>query len=463
MKREIWFDKLTRSQKQISMTFGFNDLRFEVAYWYNDVDLHFLEEKYGQENMNKIYFHIMAFEINKLVSLQPKTIDLGDYARFHTEQFESFWQKIVRKIWVQWRYENNLPHYKEPEFISNPVESQLKSIENQLELIKVLSFCGGGKDSLVAMKLLERARIPYSLFAYSSSVYGTQQHQHDLIKRLLKHGTQCNHHALWVFDSFIDSPVLQLYPQYTSKSIKSAETPSSIFGSLPIVLQHGYHHIALGHERSADAGNLIWEETGEEVNHQWGKSFEAEVLINNYIQNELISNFSYFSLLKPMYDVVIFNLLKLDIEGVSDTHSCSIQKPWCCKCAKCAYVWLNYMAYLPVDLVNSIFKTNLFDIQENQHWFYEMLGLGEHTPFECIGEISETRLAFELCRRKGLGGKAMDMYFQKFPNLDVAPILEKYLNIDPTQANIPFEIKERIIPQIYDAAKETRQYISQYC
>jgi hypothetical protein len=121
------------------------------------------------------------------------------------------------------------------------------------------------------------------------------------------------------------------------------------------------------------------------------------------------------------------------------------------------------MAYLPVDLVNSIFKTNLFDIQENQHWFYEMLGLGEHTPFECIGEISETRLAFELCRRKGLGGKAMDMYFQKFPNLDVAPILEKYLNIDPTQANIPFEIKERIIPQIYDAAKETRQYISQYC
>lgn len=40
------------------------------------------------------------------------------------------------------------------------------------------------------------------------------------------------------------------------------------------------------------------------------------------------------------------------------------------------------MAYLDVDLVNEIFKVNLFDLPENQLWFKQMLGLAEHTPFE---------------------------------------------------------------------------------
>jgi hypothetical protein len=35
---------------------------------------------------------------------------------------------------------------------------------------------------------------------------------------------------------------------------------------------------------SADAGNLLWERTGEQVNHQWGKSLGAELLLNSYIQ-----------------------------------------------------------------------------------------------------------------------------------------------------------------------------------
>ena len=39
-----------------------------------------------------------------------------------------------------------------------------------------------------------------------------------------------------------------------------------------------------------------------------------------------------------------------------------------------------------------------------------MLGLADHTPFECIGQIDEARLAFELLRRRGVTGAAMQMY-----------------------------------------------------
>jgi hypothetical protein len=35
----------------------------------------------------------------------------------------------------------------------------------------------------------------------------------------------------------------------------------------------------------------------------------------------------------------------------------------------------------------------VFDLKENQQWFYQMLGFGENTPFECIGQIQEVQLA----------------------------------------------------------------------
>ena len=223
---------------------------------------------------------------------------------------------------------------------------------------------------------MEEQNIPYSVFTYSHSIYGTAEKQHNIIGKLIEKCHPEKIHRQWVYDSFIDSPILKLENKINVQSITAAETPSSIFAVLPIVLTHGYTHILLGHERSANKGNLIWEKTGEEINHQWGKSFEAEVLLNKYIQNHLIINFSFFSLLQPIYDVVIFNLLKKNLPAVPFTHSCNIEKPWCKKCAKCAYVWLNYMAYLPVDLVNKIFDDiPLFDLPENEIWFKQMLGM----------------------------------------------------------------------------------------
>lgn len=72
------------------------------------------------------------------------------------------------------------------------------------------------------------------------------------------------------------------------------------------------------------------------------------------------------------------------------------------------------MAYLPVDKVNEIFNgVNLLDLQENQLAFRQMLGLEAHTPFECIGQVAEAQLAFELAHIKGLKGSAMDVYLSK--------------------------------------------------
>ena len=441
------------------MSFGVDDLRFTTSYWYGDTDLVALESQYGLEFMEKIYFHIMAFEAHKLTSLRPSTFDLGPFVRFYTKEFEELWRTVFRNSWAEWRYENDLPDYFGPVALSDPSESSSPGVTIEYGPVHMLTFCGGGKDSLVAIKLLERAGIAYSAFIYSSSIYGTAGLQHELIHRLLDYGSPVKRHQLWIYDDFMDSPILDLYPQYGVKGLLASEITSSIFGVLPLVLQHGYRYITLANERSADIGNLIWEKTGEDVNHQWTKSLAAELLINRYLQSELIANSSYFSILKPVYDVLIFNLLRRDLECVPHTHSCNIRKPWCGRCPKCAYVWVSYMAYLPVDLVNSIFKQNLFNVPENCGWFRQMLGLEDQTPFECIGQVPETRLAFELCRRKGLTGKAMDVFTAEVPAVEINSILDKYLSVDSAVSTIPPEIAAKVLRQMRDGANEARLQI----
>lgn len=467
MARTLWLGEHKRSRHQISLQFGIDDLRFTASYWYEDVDLYALEERYGPEYMENVYFHIAAFTANTLVSLRPDHLDLGPYARFYTPEFWSLWKAVVKGVWAQWRYENDQPHYLCPELLLPDISSNeaphLRAANVQPGPFPVLSLCGGGKDSLVALKLLERAGVYFSTLAYSSSIYGPSMRQHSLIDGLLDSAVDPSvcRHRIWVYDDLTDSPVLKLAREFEASSITAAETPASIFMALPVALQYGYTYLCLGHERSADTGNLIWESTGEEINHQWGKSRQAEVLLNSYIKSHLIANLSYFSILKPIYDVLIFNLLAQDLEAIPYTHSCNLQKPWCGKCAKCAYVWLNYMAYLPTSLVEQIFSThgNLFDTPENQVWFRQMLGLEAHTPFECIGQVGEARLAFELCRRKGLDGQAMRTFNAEIPSVDVHTLLEEYLQVNEALDTLPSILRSQVLSQMNSVAARARERI----
>ena len=459
---EMSLSSWSRGRHQLAFSYSFEDLFFSTTFWYEGADFYELEERYGVEFMQRLYFHIAAFDINKVASLRPSRLSWGPFADFATPEFASLWRDIFKNVWAQWRYQNDDPEYFGPSFDVSPSSAGAAPVETEQGDVDILAFCGGGKDSLVAMKLLERGgggRLFDSL-TYSSSIYGRSQIQHDLLDSLLDHGSPSHRRRLWIFDDFLESPVLQLGSQSGSKTLTAAETPSSIFTAIPFALQHGYRYFSLGHERSADTGQVFWEETGEDVNHQWGKSLEAEELLNNYVQENLVSNLTYFSILKPIYDVMIFNLLRQDLDAVKDTHSCNEAKPWCKKCPKCAYVWLNYMAWLPVELVNEIFEgTNLFDIEENQKTFMQLIGAADQLPFECIGQADESRLAFEMCHRKGLEGKAMNSYLTLDLSVDAKIVLDKYLDVDSPPLHFPNQIWKSIEPLINEAKETTNLYV----
>lgn len=200
------------------------------------------------------------------------------------------------------------------------------------------AFCGGGKDSLITAKLLEGGGIPYASVAYASSVYGRAEPQHALLDGLLNECTPVVRHRLWMYDDLMESPVVALHPEFDVRSLTAAETPVSVFMALPLALARGYSLLLLGHEASANVGNLVWEATGEAINHQWGKSSAAEAVLGTYIAAHLVGGVGVSSLLAPIHDPVIFYALNGHPRGLAATHSCNVAKPWCGECPKCVYV-----------------------------------------------------------------------------------------------------------------------------
>ena len=364
-RRTLWLGEASWAGPHLSVTYGVDGDRFTTSLWWEGLDLDALGHRFGTELVRKLVFHIAAFEANKAASLRPDVFDLGPFADLGTERFRALWSTVLRHVWGQWRYENGFADYDGPEIAGPPASPTPAGPPVPDAERRILLFCGGGKDSLVAGRVLEEAGLGYSSYAYAHSTYGRPAPQHALIDGLLDQLAPVARARHWVADDFLDAPVLELRPGLGVRTVTAAETPSSLFGALPLALDRGCTDLLVGHERSADVANLVWDRTGEAVNHQWGKSLEAEELLRSYVDAELLPGTSYASLLKPAHDVLIFTALRESLAAVPATHSCNIDKPWCRRCAKCAYVWINYRAYLPAGVVTATFgDENLLDVGE---------------------------------------------------------------------------------------------------
>lgn len=443
--------ELNIHEHHLEIIYGADDFKFSTKIFYHDISFSLLINNYSKSVIEKIAAYIALFEGMKLCSLFPKYYDISVIANGLSKPVLELFYKIYKGVFAQHLYENNVTNYSGPEIIYPGVnlgygEPTVLSGDNHT----ILAGCGGGKDSIVAMKIMQEADIPFASMQYSHSVYGKADLQHNLISGVLAHTTPIKSHLISIYDDFTDDPFFKLYFPDNS-GITVPETPVSIFESLFLMLHWGYNYLSLAHEKSANTGNLFWDKLGDEVNHQWGKGYEAETELNKFIQQNLLSNFTYFSILQPIYDLRIFKHLTNYPEVLPKIHSCNIQKPWCKKCPKCAYVWLGLMASFNPESVNSVFKTNLFDDDDLVPIFRQMLGLCEHTPFECIGEVDESRLAMKKCLEKGLSGKALDIFSQDILSdlsIDWHKIEEKYDHVYITEHAIPDwifdKIKERL-------------------
>ena len=439
----VAFKGFDRERDRLSYQFSIDGSPFSISIWYENVDFFDLERRFGADFMRRLYFHIGAFNANQYISLAPARIDFGEFAEYADASFEELWRAVFQGACGQWRYENDLPYYRGPVF---PVGASTGRPIAYARSGKALLFSGGGKDSVVVQAALAAADQRYDSLSYSHSIYGTARYQHELTDKVLDFGAQIGRCRISIFDDFLDSPILNR-DGYALSTLCAAETPASLFMSLPLALAEGYDEFVVGHERSADFGNFVWDVTGEEVNHQWGKSLEAERLLSAYVSARLLEGFRFYSMLKPFSDAAIFNLAAGELEALRHAHSCHVRMPWCEHCTKCAYIWVSYRAYLPPSFVASIFANDLLDMPENRRWFRELLGLGAHRVFDCVGLPEEARLAFELCRRSGVRCAAMTDFEAAGFDEPYVELLARYLAIDERRSvNVPARVWRAVRP-----------------
>ena len=441
---------VTRARERISARAAFDDLEFQFSVWYEDVDLHELARAHGDELLDRLAFHVAMFQVNALCSLRPDVIELGPRARFATPRFRELWRTVVHRVWAQWRWQHGVRDYAGPSFV-DPPGSPAHAVHVAPGPAELLAFCGGGKDSLVALKLLERAGLPFATLGYAHSIYGNAAHQHALLDRVGAACARVRAERQWITDDFLDSPVLALRPELGVRSLLAAETPASVFAALPLVLARGYHGLVVAHEASANAPNLVWD--GEPINHQWGKSWEAEQMLDAYVRDELLADVRYFSVLQPVHDELIFELLARDAELAPLVHSCNVRKPWCGGCAKCCYVWLQMAAHLPERTVDATFGDDLGERAANERWFRELFGLADHTPFECVGSTREAMLALAQLPRPL--GPRMQCFADALGTLDARELARPLIEIG-ARHGMPAHVAAGVMPQLHAAAASAR-------
>ncbi|HJT97501.1 MAG TPA: hypothetical protein VJ696_04230, partial [Rhodanobacteraceae bacterium] len=91
----------------------------------------------------------------------------------------------------------------------------------------------------------------------------------------------------------------------------------------------------------------------------------------------------------------------------------------------------------------------LGELPANERWFRELLGLAEHSPFECVGSPAEARLALALLPARGpqLAGLAAEC-----GPLDVHALAQPFLGVGEHHA-MPAHVAERVMPILRDAAR----------
>lgn len=205
--------EVQRARECIVTSCALDDLRFQFTVWYEDVDLDALAARHGAELLDRIAFHVAMFQVNAVASLRPEAIELGAWARYATPAFVALWRTVFARVWAQWRWEHARPDYAGPAFVDVPVGvAPARPVAVERGDVDWLVFCGGGKDSLVALELFEHAQLRFATLGYAHSIYGPAAPQHALLERVAGATRRVRAERQWITDDFLDAPVANLRP-----------------------------------------------------------------------------------------------------------------------------------------------------------------------------------------------------------------------------------------------------------
>ncbi|MDG1438404.1 MAG: hypothetical protein P8P98_05455 [Emcibacteraceae bacterium] len=261
--------------------------------------------------------------------------------------------------------------------------------EIELEAASVVPI-GGGKDSVVSLDIIKATNHPHKMIAINAG-------------RPIKEVMQVANNDTIHIKRTLDKRLFELNDLPVDRG-RAMNGHVPITGILSFIMTcgailYGYDSVVMSNEGSASEGNM--EFAGIEVNHQYSKSLEFELDFEKYIRRSILSNFKYFSLLRPLNETGIAALFSTLDHYFETFKSCNRnfhinegerQYGWCCDCPKCRFVFLALSPFMEREKLIDIFGKNMLDDLSQEDGFRELAGLKGHKPFECVGEIEECQI-----------------------------------------------------------------------
>jgi hypothetical protein len=385
--------KLHIAQRKVELTYSFDsDLTFtETIHLTGDTAL----RNPDSPDLHRALFALhLAGGISYFKAFAPKNIEVRS-GKLNKAQAK-FWDEFYTKGLGEFFYQNKIDFLGLINFPVHANAPDALSVQTLHEPKNALVPFGGGKDSQVTIEILKRNNIDVTLFRMQG---------HKFITEL----AGLNRLPLVEVSRTLDPQIYELNKQ----GALNGHVPITgyvTFLSIAVALLYAYDSVFFSNERSSDYGNV--EYLGMQVNHQWSKSNQAELMMQDYIQKYVTHKTRYLNALRPLSELHIAKIFtQLDNKFLAHVTSCNRnwlwqkldenphQGRWCGECDKCAFVFALFAAFLPLERLVDIFKKNLFDDAKLLPSYRQLWGAEDVKPFECVGTPEETKAAMYLATR----------------------------------------------------------------
>ena len=337
----------------------------------------------------------------KAVCSPEMRVDCGELS---PEQVQ-WWKKLYFSGLGEFFYVNGItPDFSD--FITIKANGTFSgNIRKCSELSGCLVPVGGGKDSALTLETLTGAGM-------KCMCYGINR-RNSITATVTTAGLPEN--SLITAKRNFDRSLVE----YNKKGFLNGHTPFSsvvAFSAEITAYLHRLEYIVLSNESSANESTVI----GQNVNHQYSKSFEFERDFHEYEEKYLKTGIYYFSFLRPLSEFQIAGMFSAHRKYLSVFRSCNLGSKvspdiWCGECPKCLFVSLILSPFLTNDELTGIFGKDLLNDESMSGYFTELIGKSVHKPFECVGSVDEVNLAVSLAiRRRERNGVKLPFLFMEY-------------------------------------------------
>ena len=304
----------------------------------------------------------------------------------------SWWKKLWFMGLGEFFYVNKISTDMDSfvEIVSENCGFSAESSPELPELSGCLVPIGGGKDSALTLETLTQAGLKCRCYAINKrcSISATVE------------TAGLPESALITAKRRFDRSLISL----NEKGYLNGHTPFSAivaFSAEITAYLNRLKYVVLSNEDSANESTVI----GQNVNHQYSKSFEFERDFHEYEERSLGTGVYYFSFLRPLSEFQIAKMFAAHSKYLPIFRSCNLGSKvspdiWCGNCPKCLFVALILSPFLSRSQLAEIFGKDLLDSPDMVDYFHELTGRSLHKPFECVGSIDEVVLAVSLAIRK---------------------------------------------------------------